>query len=109
MMFKQTLFPRTHIPEELLLRLIKQELRERKLFQKESATGFPEHSLYPSFSWLLLNTLGINPIDDKNCRDYFAILDQHVNKISKDGEFEEEKEVLRKVREVAGGKMQVRE
>jgi hypothetical protein len=74
------------VPDQMILRLIIEELRGRKLFHKLSSLGIMENFHYPSFSWLVLNTLGINPDDDVICNQYFEILDEHGKKIKSSGE-----------------------
>jgi hypothetical protein len=91
-------------PEELILRLIKEELRGRKLFHKLSSLGITENFYYPSFSWLVLNTLGINADDDVICDRYFQILDVHVGKIKPNGQadMQEARAVLSKLLNLKG-------
>jgi hypothetical protein len=92
-------------PEELILRLIKEELRGRKLFHKLSSLGITENFYYPSFSWLVLNSLGINADDDVICDRYFQILDEHVGKILPGGgeaDMREARAVLGKLRNLKG-------
>jgi hypothetical protein len=106
-MFTQTPFPYTPVPEEMILRLIKEELRGRKLFHKLSSLGITENNYYPSFSWLVLNTLGLNAEDDVMCERYFEILDEHVGKLRAnsrgDGDIKEAGEVLKKLRNLRSG------
>ena len=99
-MFVQSSHQYTPNPEEMILRLLKEELRGRKLFHKLSSLGITENFHYPSFSWFVLITVGINPNDDNICHQYFEILDEHVNNIKPNGreDLEEAKAVLSKLR-----------
>lgn len=81
-------YPLTKLPKHMdtVLFLIREELKSRKLFRILHKAGFDNGHYQPCLDSLILESIGIERLNDETLTAYTTILEKRSRRISEDGE-----------------------